>query len=332
MKKTWFFVGIFFLLLVLTAVVFYAKSKAPSVAPPAAFVTPAPIHPSTMPQPISGGPIVYSGEPAVSFPKSVPYYTVVRQRNFETERARLFALYNITAVSDTIVGSKGRYTSFSQSGKTGTISENPLTFAFHSALPSNRLVTNNINTYLTTVTENLTGLSVLPEGFTPTVSGQQYLSFEEPHPTELTGPERALVVKLDLTASKDGLPIFVNDADTPIFSASFNGDDALIELRGFILPDISKSGQDIAIISYEEAVRRLKNDAGVFSSVSLSASGNKKFMTGELPDAIQIKKVTLGYLYAAGQEYLVPVFVFTGEAREPGGNAVLRTTTIVSAL
>ncbi len=333
MKKTRYVAGAFiFFFLFLLIVVFYAKPKTPPTTQPPAFVTPAPIRPSVMPQPISSSPIVYTGEPQLSFPKSVTYYGVVRHRDFEIERARLFALYNIITPPNTIIGSKGRYASFSVGSKSGTISENPLTFAFHTVLASKKFVTNNVNKYLTAVTEGLTGLSVLPDVFTPTLSTQRYFTFDDPHPTELAGPENALITTLDFVVAAGGLPVFINDADTPAFSASLNGDDALTELRGFILPDVSKSDQRLAIIPYDEAVKRLKNNTGIFSSVSLTVSGDKEFMTGELPTAIRIESVVLGYFYSARQDYLVPVFVFTGVAAEPNEKAVLRTTTVVSAL
>ena len=333
MKRLRNFIGMLvFIMLVALLVVFYVQPKEPSSPQPTAFVTPGVIHPSAMPQSISGGPIVYSGEPVLSPPKSVSYYGVSRHRDFETERARLFALYNITTPPDTVIGSKGRYASFSKNGKSGIISENPLTFTFQTVLAPKKLVTNNVNKLLTITTSSLTEHSVLPAAFSPVLSTQKFFAFDEPHPTELDGPENALVTKLDFVVTVDGLPVFVNDADTSVFSASFNGDDELVELRGFLLPDVSKGEQGFAIISYEEAVRRLKSNTGIFSSVSLTSSGDKDFMTGDLPVSIQIEKAVLGYFYSPLQEYLVPVFVFSGTAQEPGEKAVLRTTTVVSAL
>lgn len=335
MKKTTIIALVFIMLLLSLAfvAVFYKKTVPPSSIQPSAFVTPLPIRPSAMPQSISNGPIVYTGGATTAvFPKSASYFAVSRHRDFETERTRLFSLYDVVSSPATIIGAKGRYTSFSGAGKSGTVSENPLTFAFHTTSTSKKTVTNNINKYLTTVTGRLSELSVLPAIFKPTLSSQRFFTFDEPHPSELTGSEKALITKLDFAVAVEGLPVFIGDADTPVFSAGFNGDDVLVELRGFILPDITKGTQNIAIISYESALERLKNNTGVFSSVSLSASGDKEFMTGGLPSSVQIEKAVLGYYYSPLQDYLVPVFVFSGVAQEPGEKAVLRTTMVVSAL
>ena len=333
MKKSWLIIGI---LVFLGLVVFITAPRTKTtVQPPTqerVFITPPPIRPSSLPQPLSTKPITYSGTPVASFPGSVPYYKVSRVRDFETERDRIFSLYNSTALPSTIIGSKGRYASFSSGPRSGTLSENPLTFTLRTNTSSNRFVTNNISKYIDMFTSSLAELSVVPRPFTATMSAQRFFSFNDPHPTELTTPQGAVVTQLDFAAVIDGLPVFINNADTPVFSASFNGDDVLMELRATILPDITKETQIIPIISYAEALQRLKNNVGIFSSVSLTSTGEKEFMTGALPSAIRVQKVALGYFYSSVQEFLIPVFVFTGAAEEPGEKAILKTTTVVSAL
>lgn len=285
-----------------------------------------------MPQSLSDRPVAYVGEPLFTAPKSVPYFVVSRRRNFETERERLFSFYNVSAPPTTVIGAKGRYASFIQGGKSGTISENPLAFVVRTSATSNKTIANNTNTYVSMVTEALTDLSLLPSLFVPTVTAQRYFKFDEPHPSDLQSPEGALVTRLDFTVLIENMPLFIGDADTPVFSASFNGDNTLVELRSSILPDIVREKNSVGIISYEEALRRLKTNTGVFSSVSLTSSGDKEFMTGALPADIKVEKVTLGYYYSTTQDFLIPVFVFSGSAQEPGGSATLRTTTVVSAL
>lgn len=326
---------IFVFIVILLLSLWVALSKKPKQQqglPPQLFVTPAPIRPSALPQSISNSPIAYSGELLFTAPKTVPYYSVNRRRDFEAERERLFAFYNITTPPTTIIGARGRYASFVQGGKSGTISENPLTFVVRTAATSNKTVTNDVNTYLSTVTGVLTELSLLPSLFIPTITSERYFKFDESHPTDSKSSEGALVVRLDFTASIEGAPLFIGDADTPVFSASFNGDNVLVELRSSILPDITREKNSVEIISYEEALHRLTSNTGVFSSVSLTNAGDKEFMTGALPDNIKIEKVTLGYYYSNIQDYLIPVFVFSGSAQEPGESAVLHTTTVVSAL
>ncbi len=333
MKKSWLIIGAFVFLSL--ALFFVATRTKTSVQPPIqerVFITPPPIRPSSLPQPLSGGPITYSGAPVASFPASVPYYKISRVRDFETERSRIFSLYTSTTPPSTIIGSKGRYANFSSNNMSGTLSENPLTFTLHTTVSSNRFVTNNIGKYIDVFTSGLADLSVVPQPFSATISAQRFLSFNDPHPTELTTPQGAVITQLDFSAVIGGLPVFINDADTPVFSASFNGDDVLTELRATILPDVTKEAQSVSIISYSEALRRLKANVGIFSSVSLTSTGEKEFMTGALPSAINIQRVTLGYFYSPVQEFLVPIFVFTGTAEEPGEKAVLKTTTVVSAL
>lgn len=313
-------------------VVFSKKPGQQQTLPPQLFVTPVPIRPSAMPQSISNSPITYLGELLFTAPKTVPYYSINRRRDFETERARLFAFYNITVPPTTIIGARGRYASFVQGGKSGTISENPLTFVVRASATSNKTITSDANTYLSTVTGALTELSLLPSLFVPTITSQRYFKFDESHPADLKSPEGALVTRLDFTASVEGAPLFIGDADTPVFSASFNGDNILVELRSSILPDITREKTSVEIIPYEEALSRLKSNTGVFSSVSLTSASDKEFMTGALPDNIKIERVTLGYYYSNIQDYLIPVFVFSGSAQEPGGSAILHTTTVVSAL
>jgi|GEM_PF-792537 len=333
MKKSWLIIGIF---IVLGFVVFLSTQRTKTaVQPPIqerVFITPPPIRPSSLPQPLSGGPISYSGAPVASFPASVPYYRITRVRDFETERSRIFSLYNSVTPPSTIIGSKGRYASFSSNNKSGTLSENPLTFTLRTTASSSRFVTNNINKYISVFTSGIADLSVVPQPFSATVSAQRFFSFNDPHPTELPTTQGAVITQLDFSAVIGGFPVFINDADTPVFSASFNGDDALTELRATILPDVTKEAQSVSIISYGEALQRLKTNVGIFSSVSLTSTGEKEFMTGALPSAINIQRVALGYFYSPVQEFLVPIFVFTGTAEEPGEKAVLKTTTVVSAL
>lgn len=333
MKKSWLIIGIFiFLCLALFFVASLTKTAVQPLTQERTFITPPPIRPSSLPRPLSGGSITYSGTPVASFPGNVSYYKVSRVRDFETERDRIFSLYNSINPPATIIGSKGRYASFSLNNKSGTLSENPLTFTLRTTVSSNRFVTNNISKYVDVFVSSLADLSVVPQPFSATISAQRFFSFNDPHPTELPAPRGATITQLDFAAIIGGMPVFINDADTPVFSASFNGDDMLTELRAAILPDTTKETQNVSIISYGEALQRLKANAGIFSSVSLTGTGEKEFMTGALPSAINIQGVTLGYFYSPAQEFLVPVFVFTGAAEEPGKKAVLKTTTIVSAL
>ena len=285
-----------------------------------------------MPRPLSGDLITYSGEVVASFPTSVRYYSITRVRDFESERARLFSLYNPQVSPTVVVGSKGRYASFSQGEQSGLLSENPLSFVFHTASASGRFVSNDLNMYSALVQSALTELSVLPTSYTTKLMGQQFFSFDEPHPTELTGPSGALITRLSFMVEVDGFPLYINDADTPVFSASINGDNVITELQGFMLPDVSREEKSLAIIPYNEAVTRLRSNKGVLSSVSLAERGGQAFMTGETPTAIQITNVSLGYFYSELQNYLIPVFVFEGSARETEGSALLHTTTIVSAI
>ncbi len=333
MKKQWMIVGA--LIVLFFGLWFMAsrqKTSAPQSQQERAFITPPVIRQSLMPQPLSTGPITYSGMPAAIFPESVPYYTITRVRNFETERDRLFALYNITSAPNTIVGSKGRYASFLQGTKSGTLSESPLTFTYRSVVTSNKFVTNNAEQHVAATISMLADLSVLPPPFTATMSAQRFFAFTDPHPRELGSAQGAVITQLDFVAMVGSIPLYINDADSPAFSASFNGDNALTELRAIILPDITKDDKNLSIISYKEALERLKNNAGIFSSVSLTRTGEKEFMTGAPPSTITVQNVSLGFFYAPNQEFLVPVFVFTGVAAEPNEKAVLRTTTVVSAL
>lgn len=320
------------LILLLAGALFIQRSPVPQDSQQTQLITPSPINPSVMPQPLSSGFITYSGDIEATFPTSVPYYEITRVRSFESERSRLFALYAPNAIPNVITGSKGRYASFSQNGRSGLISENPLSFAFQMASASGRFVSNDLNTYSSLVQSALTELSVLPAPYTTTLLSQQFLSFNDPHPTELTSPQGAVITRLNYTVALDGVPLYVNDANTPVFSASINGDGAITEILGFILPDVSRTEQNLAIIPYSEAVSRLRANRGVLSSISLTKQGDQEFMTGETPSTIKITGVSLGYFFSALQNYLIPVFVFEGSAEETEGSALLRTTTIVSAL
>lgn len=330
-KKRIIIVFVVFALL-LVGVLFIQRAPVPQGDQQTQLITPSPINPSVMPQALSSDLITYSGDIDATFPTSVRYYEITRVRNFESERARLFALYAPNTTPTVVTGSKGRYASFSQGGKSGLLSENPLSFAFQLASTSGRFVSNDLNMYSSLIQNMLTELSVLPAPYTIKLLSQQFFSFNDPHPTELTSPQGALITRLNYTVALDNVSLYINDANTPVFSASINGDNAITEILGFILPDVSRTEKSLAIIPYSEAVSRLRANKGVLSSVSLAKQGDQEFMTGETPSAIKITGVSLGYFYSAAQNYLIPVFVFEGSAEETEGSALLRTTTIVSAL
>lgn len=332
MNKKRIIIVVTFLLLLLIGILFTQRSSIPSSNQQTQMITPSPINPSVMPRPLSGDLITYSGEVVATFPTSVRYYAITRIRDFESERTRLFALYAPSTTPTVVVGSKGRYASFSSGRISGTLSESPLSFAFHTASDSSRFVSNDLNVYSSLVEEVLTALSVLPKPFTTKLLSQQFFSFDEPHPTELTSPQGALITRLNYTVTLDGVPFYLNDASSPVFSASINGDNTITEIQGYMLPDVSRTEKNLAIIPYSEAVLRLRANKGVLSSVSLAKQGDQEFMTGEVPRDIKITNVTLGYFYSTHQDYLIPVFVFEGSAEETEGSALLHTTTIVSAL
>ena len=287
-----------------------------------------------MPKPLTDKTILYTGEPLFEFPRHIPYVTVSRRRNFEEESSRLFALNNITGAPKTIAGSRGRMVIASGNGREGVVSEAPFSFSFTIASYSGTIVSGNTTLYQDAAAAALSEWSLLPTPYTARLSFVRYFAFSnaEPHPIEQSDPRGALVAEIDMTASVEGYPIFVGDADTPAFSASFDGTNRLIKLRGVIFPNVVKGPKEIAIISYTEALQRLKNGVGVLSSMSLAVKTKEGFMTGEAPSGVAIERASLGYLYSPYQDYLVPIFVFTGKTNLQEERQQVITTTVVSAL
>ncbi len=301
-------------------------------APAITYVTPAPLLPSVMPKNLAEQAILYTDGPAYEFPGRVPYVSIVGRRSFQEEATRLLALLGITAPPQIITGSRGRMALVTQKTLEAAVSENPLSFAFTVASPSGSFVTGDATVYKNSAETTLREWSLLPEPFETSLFSLRYFRFPDPHPEEQSAPNGALVAQVDLMTTIQGFPVFSGDANTPSFSADFDGGNRLIKIRGLVLPSVKKSGEEITIISYQDALERLKNGNGVLSSVSLSPDSNNRFAAGGVPSNIAIERVILGYLYSPYQEYLVPVFVFTGKATTPKDNERVITTTVVSAL
>ncbi len=331
MNRMRFIIIAAFISLVLIVSLVFRRPPSPATKPGAA-ITPHPINPSVLPPPIESGSITYSGGPSLTFPKEVPYYTVTRHKDFNAERERLVALFNISAPAETFSGSRGKYTNLNWNGKFGILSESPLAFSYTQAGQTDRFVTNDVDAYRDIALGAITELSMLPKPFVLSPPQITYLSIHDAHPTQLPDSQGAHVAQLNFSVQIESLPVFFSDADTPAFSISINGYNQITVFRGFFLPDIAKAPQPASVISYDEALSRLKSNKGILSSLSLARQGEYEFMTGEVPDFIEVESASLGYFYSKNQDYLIPVFVFTGKAREPGSSAVLQTTTIVSAL
>lgn len=331
MKRKFFIIGA---ILFLIAIFWFVNTRKPQQSGwGATYVTPAPIQSSVFPTSLTDKTILYTGEPQFKFPQHVPHITVATQRGFEQESSRLFSLNNFAGAPQIINGSRGRTALAIQNNIGGAVSENPLSFAFTLASPSGFFVSGDTTKYTNISTATLKAWSLLPESFDTTLSYVRYFrSSNDSHPVEQSQPGGAFLAQVDLIATIGGLPLYINDINSPTFSAGFDGSGQLVTIRGFILPSVEKSKKEVAIISYQEALARLKNGKGVLSRVSLVPTTGEVFYSGEIPSNIVIEKASLGYVYSPLQDYLVPAFVFTGGAITPIDNQRVVTTTVVSAL
>lgn len=327
MNRKLLFIGIGAFLL--AGLVILSRGQLPKTKPPQ-YITPGTIHPSSLPKPLTSSPVLYTGEPVFSFPTEIPFYEITARRNFETESARLFALNNIAGKPTLIAGSRGKYIIASQQEKEGTISETPLSFAFTLGRSSGSIISNDMSMYKKASDDLFESWSILSSTYKTRLLGIKFFSFSnDAHPIEIPTPAGATLAQLDFGVLLDTLPVLIGDADTPIFTTSFDGNNTIIRVQGIILPNIENKGV-IKIIPYVEALQKLKTNKGVLSGVSYTNRGIERFLTGESPTNAAIEKAELGYLYSVNQDYLIPIYVFTGRSTLSGEEII--TVTIVSAI
>ena len=291
----------------------------------------APINPTTMPRSLSDAVSAYTNIPAMSFPTALPLVTISSPRNLEAESSRIAALFNINSPPQVVSGSRGRYT-ISQSGSTTlTLSENPLTFSYEAATISGAAVSYDPNLLTKTSVQQLEDLSILRPPVIATNEIFTYFSPKGPSPNKLQNSNGATLVQIDFDFQIGKFPLFIADANTHPATTRFDGNKNLIQIRAYILPNITIEKDEITIISYKEATERLAAGSGILSSVA-SVGNDNEFLTGLTPNEVEVSRVQLGYILLPNRNDLVPVFVFSGKGYIKEDNRSVNTTTIISAL
>jgi hypothetical protein len=330
MKPKPIIIGLLIIILGAAIYVFFERQK-PQKAPALPTATIAPVDPAAAP-PSLGDVASYTNVPQqVSFPAQLPIYDVVESKTLAGEFSRLATSFSINTPPTVFNGSKGQYFLTQQGPLALQMSEAPLTFTYESSPSSQKTITYTPQAAVDIAIAKLKELVLIPKDITVTPAAYTYLSPEGPSPNATTNAGTATVMQIDFNAFIDGLPLFVGEPSTPVFTTRFDGETSMTQLRGALLPDIKKAQRVVAIISYEAAVARLQAKQGILSS--MVATDNKEgFLVGETPQNISVTSVRLGYLLLPKTANLVPVFMFTGTAILNQERRQIQTVTVISAL
>ena len=327
-KKTLFIAVIILLILLGYILLQKAPSKNMNTKPSASI---APINPTTMPRSLSDAVSAYTNIPALSFPDKLPIVTISSPRNLEAESSRIAAFFNINTSPRIISGSRGRYAITQNGISTLTLSENPLTFTYDIASISGSPISYDPTPLVDTSIKQLEDLSLLRAPISATEEVFSYFSPQGPSPNKLQNSTGATLVQVDLSFQVGKFPLFISDANTPTATTRFDGNKNLVQIRAYILPNMTVEKNEMTIVSYKEATERLAAGAGILSSVA-SVQNDGAFLTGLTPKNIEVSSVKLGYLLLSNRSDLVPVFIFSGTGYIEEDKKAVNTTTIISAL
>ncbi len=322
---------IFIIILALAMIGYTSQSTQKAAVMPPLRVVPT-ISVNQLSRPVNTGAISYSVNVTnESFPARLPYYAINQANTTQSVFNRFSFVLGVSGQNETIHGSRGAYLSTTDGPKSLIVSDNPLYFSYEEATLSGARISQNTIYYQQATLAKLQTLDVLPKPLVLSSPTYQFMNPQGTDPNATSNANGATVAQIDYGVSLDGYRVYVGDADSPAYSARFDGANRLVELGGYVFPTIRKSNEDIAVISYDEAVGRLQNNEGVLSSAT-PTEYSVAYLNPAILQSVQVRSAALGFFYSPALPSLVPVYVFRGTSSVQEIPGPIDTTTIVSAI
>lgn len=284
-----------------------------------------------MPRSLSDGNITYTNIPSLNVPTTLPLYIFSGQKNPQEVLTRLTTFFEVVGTPQEVNGAKGKYIIINSGSKSLVYAEQTHTFSFTDSDYSSGFINTEIGLFKDQAAEKIKTLNLFPSPYAYALKEQKFFAPEGPSPNEMSSPASATIIQLDYQVTLDNIPLFVNNADAPIFYIRFDNNMKLTQAQGYILPDTSKSSELMSVLDFNLATQRLVSNEGSLTNLSINTP-QKSFLPGDTPKEININNIQLGYMLLPNRLELVPVYVFRGQGILPSNNEVVTTTTVVSAV
>jgi hypothetical protein len=333
MNKRLVLIMVLFIIISFLTILYFSLNKTSSPSNQnGSVVTLSPLNPTELPRSLTESQITYLNIPPSSFPTEISNFLFTHYKTTSDVVGDFSNYFNIHETPREIEGSKGKYLLVNKGSKSVIVSENPLSFSYTDSDYSETNIGSDTSPYKKSSQKILNDFGLLKNTYLYALKGQKYFKPLGSEPNETLLPNNANIIQLDYELVLDGFPLFINDSDSPGAFFRFDGDKNLVQIQGFVLPEIKKDTNLIQIIPYDKAVERLKTNAGSLSSITSKNTSNQEYLTGEIPKTIYVTNVSLGYMYIPNRDNLTPVFVFSGQGTTENTKEVVQTKTIVSAV
>lgn len=266
-----------------------------------------------------------------NFPKTLPEYDFSHIGEASIEQATTLArTFGFTGTPDAYKLSNGAYYRFTTGGKTLTISGAPPTLSYQEGIELPRSPTDTRIEQAKTRAEDILQKSQLfPPGstFVPTVF---YKTAIGPN-TKMSTANSATEIDIQYQTQLQGHSVYIDSWGISLNYFIFTPD---AKVYSYALTDLSKlvaTGSTPPIISLEDAVARLVNNAGAVVAVTSEEDKNQLSPEEYAFDTATIKNVELAYFVTNKGRVIEPVFVFYSSASDKNTGKILSAVSFVSA-
>ncbi len=231
------------------------------------------------------------------------------------------------------MGSKGTYSIWNESGKTLIVGGSPLEISYSVDASSTGILSSSVSQYEIAAFSFLSDLTTLFGGASPELTSTAFLSVSGKDFVPVNNPSEASVFLANYRLSLNNRPLVSRSFNMESISVGLDANKKILSFRTYVFPSFAANTEQSPILSYAEAKNALFSGKATLVEFSYTGEKTKKniiLQPSSPPARSTIYDIQLGYLFSPLEDFLAPVFLFSGRGSDSSGNT-LSTTTVISA-
>jgi hypothetical protein len=284
-----------------------------------------------LPPPVTNKKITYSGFSAPSFPTIIPLIKVDGGFNAKSVAQKVSNSLGFVSEPAVITGTRGNFLVWRQDNASLTYAPDTNSLVYSSGNGPKEILTQPTGAYQAKAEKFiLQNIPLLSKDF------MKFASFEYFAPGKNGGnpvyqPQKATVIQINFLMVVNDFPLYNKSLSfKPSVFIQLNSDLQVITCSVTLMPKVTLTDKFLSVITLDQAIKRLNSSEGSLINYKWGVVGNEPEIIPEVPENIKINKTELAYYYNSDDEYVLPVFIFTGFGFLNGTNSIY-TTTVVSA-
>ena len=283
------------------------------------------------PPPVTRGQMSYTiTPPSSAFPSSLPLYTAGVQ-NQKAIVGGVAATLGFKTAPVAFSNAQGVHYVWNEEGASLSVGGSPLEMNYSSGKNASGVVRATPEELGAAAQKHLSSLGLPQEPYKAALASLAHFTLSGFDMRKTSLPAEATVVELSYQYNLENRPFFTGKLNEVGIKVRINSKKEVISSVVVMPPPLLTTNETIAVATIQEGVARLTRGEGVL--VALFDEGSNEFSAPQYAaSSATVKEIILGYYWGAGQEAVVPVYLFRGSAPDTETGALLTFATIVSAL